>query len=138
MEVILLLVLVIFGCIGYGMLKRYLLDQAQVRRREMVHKERMTAMEKGLPIENLEFVDEPVTTSSRSQEKVLVWVRLVSLCTGLVCVLGGVGISVAFYYSSISDLREAWTVGTIPVLAGVGLLLFFAMSKSFKESLKSE
>ena len=138
MELILLLLLVIFGCVGYGMLKRYLLDQALVKRREMVHKERIIAMEKGLPIENLQSGEEPLLIPGPSQEKVLVWVRLGSLCVGLFLVLGGAGICVAFYFTSVSDLREVWTVGVIPLLVGVGLLLFFALSKSFKENLKSE
>jgi hypothetical protein len=138
MELILLLVLVIFGCVGYGMLKRYLLDQSLVKQREMVHKERITAMEKGLPIENLQSVVESPTITSPSQEKVLVWVRLVSLFLGLFLVLAGAGVCIAFYISELSDLRDAWSVGLIPVLAGVGLLLFFVLSKNFKENLKSE
>jgi hypothetical protein len=138
MELILLLVLVIFGCVGYGMLKRYLLDQSLVKQREMVHKERITAMEKGLPIENLQSVVESPTITSPSQEKVLVWVRLVSLFFGLFLILAGAGTCIAFYISELSDLRDAWSVGLIPVLAGVGLLLFFVLSKNFKENLKSE
>lgn len=138
MELILLLLLVIFGCVGYGMLKRYLLDQALVKRREMVHKERIIAMEKGLPIENLQLGEEPLHVPGPSQEKVLVWVRLASLCVGLLLLLAGVGICIAFHFTSVSDLHDIWTIGVIPVLAGVGLLLFFVLSKGFKENLKSE
>ncbi|HUV12082.1 MAG TPA: hypothetical protein VMY18_00495 [Acidobacteriota bacterium] len=138
MELILLLLLAIFGCVGYGMLKRYLLDQALVKRREMVHKERIIAMEKGLPIENLQSGDESLIIPGSSQEKVLVWVRLASLCVGLFLLLAGAGICIAFHFTSVSDLRDIWTIGVIPVLAGVGLLLFFVLSKGFKENLKSE
>jgi hypothetical protein len=138
MELILLLLLVVFGFVGYGMLKRYLLDQALGKQREMAHKERIIAMEKGLPIENLQSLEQPMVFNGSLQEKVLVWVRLAALGTGLVLIPAGVGICVAFYFSGVTDLQPAWTVGLIPVLCGFGLLLFFMLSKRFKEDLKSE
>lgn len=138
MELILFLVLVIFGFVGYGILKHYLLDQALVKRREMVHKERILAMEKGLSIEDLQSPEEPLVLNSSSQEKTLAWVRLASLGIGLVLILGGVGICGAFYITEVAEVQEVWPLGLIPLLCGAGLLLFFLLSKSFKESLKSK
>jgi len=137
MEVLLFLLLVIFGLVGYGMLKRFLLDQTLVKQREMVHKERIMAMEKGLPVDNLQLPERPEVSDSSIQEKVLVWVRIIALGFGLFLIPAGIGICVAFHYSGAVDLQPVWTVGLIPILCGFGLLLFFLLSKGFKEDLKS-
>ena len=81
-----LLTLVVFGFVGFGILQRFLRSQSVGRRREMIHKERMAAMEKGLPIDSLGSDQDLVMengASGQNQEKVLVWVRLVALCLGL-------------------------------------------------------
>ncbi len=138
MEVLLFLLLVVFGFVGYGMLKRFLLDQTLVKQREMIHKERIMAMEKGLPIDNLQLPEHTVMSDGSLQEKVLVWVRLIALGFGLFLIPAGIGICIAFHFSGNLDLQPVWTVGLIPILCGFGLLLFFLLSKGFKEDLKSK
>ena len=133
-----LLTLVVFGFVGFGILQRFLRSQSVGRRREMIHKERMAAMEKGLPIDSLGSDQDLVMengASGQNQEKVLVWVRLVALCLGLFFLLGGIGMCLAFHFAHFQDLNTIWTVGFIPVLGGIGLLLFVVLSRGFKSSL---
>jgi hypothetical protein len=138
MELLALLTLVVFGFVGFGILQKFLRGQSVGRHREMIHKERMAAMEKGLPIDSL-GVDQELTmkneVSGQNQEKVLVWVRLVALCLGLFFLLVGIGMCIAFHFAHMQDLNTIWTVGFIPVLGGIGLLLFVVLSRGFKSSL---
>jgi len=59
---------------------------------------------------------------------------LLALCLGLTCFFGGAGIITALLLltAESSDLREmsdAWPLGLIPVFVGIGLLLFYLLSK---------
>jgi len=138
MELLALVTLVVFGFVGFGILQKFLRSQSVGRRREMIHKERMAAMEKGLPIDSL-GLDQELSmkneVSGQNQEKVLVWVRLVALCLGLFFLLVGIGMCIAFHFAHMQDLNTIWTVGFIPVLGGIGLLLFVVLSRGFKSSL---
>ena len=50
-------VVFIFGLIGFGLVRKALADKERLQLREMVHRERMTAMEKDLPVEDLRLED---------------------------------------------------------------------------------
>ena len=45
-------VLLILGCIGFGIFTRHARERKQIKLSEMIHNERMKAMEKGLPEES--------------------------------------------------------------------------------------
>jgi hypothetical protein len=51
---------------------------------------------------------------------------------------GGVGMIVAFLLAWDPELKSIWPVGFIPAMIGVGLLLFYVLSRSSVESLDIE
>ncbi len=113
----------------------HLREQKVVKVREMIHRETMTALEKGLPVpepagELARWLPEPPREAGPD------WGARGALGAGIVLFMGGVGFQVAFreipaaaagllspYATELAALRP---LGTIPILVGVGLV-FFAM-----------
>jgi hypothetical protein len=130
----LIYVAAILGVAGYVLLRRYLWAQAAMKRREMTHKERILAMEKGIPLEGLGPIDDlpdGLQPPPMSQERALVLTRLTALGVGLFFLTTGLGLCLGFRYADNTDLSSIWSVGLIPILGGVGLLLFVALSGRF-------
>ena len=127
----LIVVSVILGVAGYALLRRYLWAQAAMRRREMAHKERTLAMEKGIPLDGLAATDDELQLAPMSQERVLAVTRLASLGVGLFFLTTGLGLCLGFRYTENTDLNTIWSIGLIPILGGIGLLLFVALSRRF-------
>ena len=46
-------VLLILGCIGFGIFSKHARERKQIKLSEMIHNERMKAMEKGLPLSEI-------------------------------------------------------------------------------------
>jgi hypothetical protein len=135
----LIVVSVILGVAGYVLLRRYLWAQAAMKRREMAHKERILAMEKGIPLDGLAPIDDLADGLERapmSQERALALTRLAALGVGLFFLTTGLGVLLGFRYAGMTDLSSIWSIGLIPILGGVGLLLFVALSRRF--DLRSE
>ena len=61
------------------------------------------------------------------------WVRLTALALGLTCVFGGAGMMPGFYFVNDPEASGMWPLGLIPVLIGVGLLLFVRLSRGLAE-----
>lgn len=131
MDTLIVLILLVFGFAGYGLLRRHLRAQTALKRREMAHKERLLAMEKGLPLDGLEAGDDPDDVSAGAEDRALAWARLAALCVGLFLVALGTGLCLAFFFSGDPGMNRVWTLGFVPVLAGGGLLLFVALSPRF-------
>jgi len=116
---------------------RHLRDAKRLRLREMIHAERMRALEKGLPPQvngGTEF-DEWFGAGARPQRD-LARLRLLALFVGLVAIFGGAGLSLWLWV--VVSWRHpghwtsmSWLLGLIPVLIGVGLLLFGYLSRGF-------
>jgi len=131
--------MVLAWILGWGALvivARYLRNRSRIRLREMIHKERMLAMEKGVPLGELpdqisldgEDSDVGVCFSSSGD-----WDRKVALGLGLVFLFGGIGIILGFYLVPASEateeFRDLGALGLIPALTGLGLLLYYRMSR---------
>ncbi len=132
-------VLLVLGLMGFGMLPRYMRSRDKLRLREMAHRERVLALEKGiLPADLPEspvtdaWVDEPWTTRALDAG----WDRRIALAIGLVMLFGGIGLIAAFYLVSFmpfagQEARQAASLsplGIIPVMAGFGLLLYYLLT----------
>lgn len=94
----------------------------RMREREMLHRERMLALEKGLP-----FADLPETPGAWSPEQVDWMGRTLPVLArilGFVATFVGLGLCVAFWLAPDPGFRDLWTVGLIPGLGGIGLLLY--------------
>ncbi len=82
-------------------------------------------MEKGLPIP--EFSDTngiPVNGTDQHKRKVQ-WFRMTALSIGMIFTFAGFGMGMAFHFSADSGFHGLATIGMIPFMAGLGLLLFY-------------
>lgn len=109
---------------------RHLRESKRLAEREMVHRERMAALEKGAPLpELLAGLRAPGEAPGNGRA----WVAQAALLAGLTLLLGGVGLFVAF--TMIADtpetagLQALAPVGLIPAFAGLGLLLFYDLDR---------
>ena len=100
----------------------------------MVHRERIETMQQGLPVP--EAPDVPTTVpgaSVRISRLSIHWFRAISLALGLLFLFTGIGMCLAF--SIREDFREVWSIGMIPAMAGIGLLLFYRLSRDLATSI---
>jgi hypothetical protein len=58
------------------------------------------------------------------------WLRLGALCVGLFLVFAGAGICLGFGLSVDERTADAWSIGLIPAMSGLGLLVFHRLSAS--------
>ena len=111
----------------------YLRNRKRQKTLELIHKERLAAMEKGIPMP--EWPDYDINGKSSLIEDLR---RLRSenpktrLGAGALQVMIGAGICLAFYLSGIPDLRKLWPLGLIVVFVGIGLFIFYFLSREGK------
>lgn len=100
-------------------------EARRLRAREMLHRERLAAIEKGLPLHELpaELMFEPRDEEFRTVSAT----RNAALAAGLIIAPAGVGMMVAF--AKIPDMRPLAPLGMIPILVGGGLLLYHSLSR---------
>lgn len=93
----------------------------RLRLRELEHKERLLALEKGLPLP-----EEPPAGFSPAG------LLSLALAAGLLLVFLGGGVALALYLGAESRSESTrWSYGLIPVMAGVGLLLYSWIGRRF-------
>jgi len=123
----------IFIFILIGILGESQRQKAKLAKQDLLRKERMMAMEKGLPLPEWDSAllddDGAVVSNSEAHERRKEWFQLVSLCIGLILVFAGMGMTLAFHFSSDSGFNEITTIGYIPFMAGLGLLLFYYLTR---------
>ena len=100
--------LLIVGLVGLGTLGRYLRESKVTRMYEMIHVERLKAMEKDIPLPDLGHDD-----------------------IGLVFLFGGVGVLAGLRWVLVPEASELWPLGFIPVMVGLGLLLFHQLTRGY-------
>ena len=120
----------IFGLIAFGLVKKSLADRERIKLREMIHRERMAAIEKNLPIETLDQEEGmlPQTATTDSRHTSITWLRLTALFLGLAFFFGGIGMAIAFHVAPERGFNQIWSIGLIPALTGFGLLIFYFMT----------
>jgi len=105
---------VIFAVAGHYRSKQRLAE------REMLHQERLRALEKGVPFADLPE-QAPRMPAVEWAERVL---PLAAKALGFTATFVGLGLCVAFWFAPDPGFRDLWTMGLIPGLGGVGLLLY--------------
>lgn len=135
--------LLVLGLLGASILRRHLREAKLVRLREIAHRERMMALERGAPlpdtdVQRIESLlgDGAATDSDRPCAPSSHWVRLAALALGLVCVFGGAGSLPGFYYLSDAEASGMWPIGLIPLFIGAGLLIFVRLSRGLAEKME--
>jgi hypothetical protein len=123
----------IFIFMMLGILAENQRQKRKLARQELLQKERFMAMEKGLPLpewgSGLLENDGPVLSDDEAQKRRMAWFRLVTLCVGLFLAFAGAGMTIGFSLSIDVGFRELAMVGLIPFMAGLGLLLFYYLTR---------
>jgi len=114
---------VVVGVIGY----LYLKSQERRRRLELVHAERLAAMDKGIPLPELSL--DPAPTPPRPLD------RQVTLVIGIVLAMFALGGMAAL--ALIRPERTMWPVPLPMAFLGLGLVLFYLLTREGPRSSSS-
>ena len=125
----------VFGFAAVLLIAWHLRGKRQLQKLNIIHTERMKAMEKGIPLP--EFPE-----LSENEGKVLVGRALAShmaarsvnprwpLGVGAVLIMAGLGTALAMRMSAWDFHNELWPFGLIGVFLGIGMFLFYALTRS--------
>jgi len=130
MDGLLFTVIWVFGWVLLLILIWHLKGRQRERRLEMIHKERMMAMEKGIPLPELPEFGEPTGRSIVGNAVGAIRINpRWPLGLGAVFVMLGVGVSLALWLSQEHDPHNAWPVGLVGVFFGIGLFLHYFLTR---------
>jgi hypothetical protein len=135
--------ILVLGLIGANILRRHLYESKLIRHRQIIHQERLKAMEHNAPLP--EFDDAELASLLRQFGShkggglagAVVWTRIVALCIGLASFFGGIGCCLGMFYSKDPEMYEYWAMGLIPVFIGFGLLVFHLLSRKMVDWVKN-
>ena len=132
--------ILVLGLIGASMLRRHLREAKQLRLRQIIHEERLKAMEHNAPLPEVDdaaligqFFENTIHATrneGRGLALAILWVRIVALCIGLASFFGGIATSAGMYLVKDPEISNYAAMGLIPTLIGLGLLIFYLMSRS--------
>jgi len=132
------MVLLILGLVAAGIWWRHLRDSKLLRLREMIHQERMTKMESDPTVATEDHQLDGLLLNLAEREPrpsnpaaAVMWIRLIALCIGLAGFFGGIGIAAGMSAASDPDIHGMWSMGVIPSAIGLGLLVFYYLSRKF-------
>ena len=98
-------------------------------RLEMIQKERLVAMEKGIPMPELPEYDDGRRPSFEAlAERMRVHPRW-PLGAGALLIVGGIGVTIALRLSHDPMHYEVWSMGLIPIFVGFGLFLHYRLTR---------
>ncbi len=121
----------VFGWVTVWYLRRRALEARSLELRKLLHRERMTAMEKGVPLPEIPAEEEatPAWLRPEAERVRAAWLRRLALVLGLAAVFTGAGMCVGFYWSPDRGFHSMWTLGFVPALGGIGLLLYALLAR---------
>lgn len=115
----------VFGAAFVFLLLRMLNTRRYQIKLDFIHKERLAAMDKGIPLPELPDYDKPSQT-------LLGYARLNPrwpLGAGVTLILGGIGLGLALYLSGDPYHRQIWSFSFIPMFVGLGLMLHYRLTR---------
>ena len=138
MDLFFVSVLLILGLIAAGIWRRHLRDSNLLKLREMIHKERMTDMESNPTAATQgQALDELLLEYAKREPRpsnpaaAVMWVRLIALCVGLAGFFGGIGMAIGMSaVTADPEITGMWSMGIIPAAIGLGLLIFYYVSRN--------
>jgi hypothetical protein len=99
---------------------RHLKEGKRLAQREMIHRERMAALEKGVALPELPADPAPAGASDH--------LTRAARLGGLVLLFGGIGLTAALFFipldPALEDLHHMASMGLLPFFIGLGLLLY--------------
>jgi hypothetical protein len=111
---------IIVAAIAAAVFGYYYLKYLERRRRlEIIHRERLAAMEKGIPLPELP-IDPPQVKRPPDPRAILLH--------GIVWTALGGGAMIGFRFSE-SELRQLWPLPMPLVLLGIGLMLYYLLGE---------
>ena len=120
----------VFGWVLLLILIWHLKGRRREKRMEMIHKERMMAMEKGIPLPELPDFAEPPASSVLADSVGLIRINpRWPLGLGALFVMVGAGTSLALWLTAEPDPHNAWPIGLIGVFFGVGLIFHYLLTR---------
>jgi hypothetical protein len=130
MDPLLYSVIWVFGWVLLLILIWHLKGRRRERRLDMIHKERMMAMEKGIPLPEMPEFAEPSGRSTLAETIGAIRINpRWPLGLGAVLAMLGAGISVALWLTPEQDPHNAWPVGLVGVFFGIGLFLHYFLTR---------
>ena len=108
---------------------KYVHTRKRQEERQMIHRERILAMEKGIPLPEFPIQEDDsarsalleISNASRSLLPKL------TLGCGLIVFFLGTGVLVALKMHPDSEMSSMWTMSFIPIFVGVGFLLYHVL-----------
>ena len=122
----------VFGWVILLLVAWQLRSSRRERKVERQHKERMMAMEKGIPLPELPAEDDAPARRPLLAE-IVAAIRINPrwpLGLGAVFVMFGIGLSAALALSQEPEHYRVWSFGLIPVFFGLGLMLHYALTRA--------
>ena len=115
---------------GFYLIVRHQNLQRYRVRLEMIQKERLVAMEKGIPMPEMPDYDDLAKVSAIGT--LLGHIRVNPrwpLGLGAILVFGGAGTAIALWLSHEAYHYRVWSMGLIPVFVGFGLFAHYALTR---------
>ena len=98
-------------------------------RQDLIQKDRVAAMEKGIPMPELPDYDERGRPSLDTMVSLMRVNPRWPLGVGSILILGGVGTTLALYLSHEEYHNQVWSMGLIPIFVGFGLFLHYRLTR---------
>ncbi len=112
----------VFGFVAVMLIVWNMRNKRRMEKLQMIHQERMAAMEKGVPLPEFpEIEDVPVQMKSTLNPR---W----PLGLGAVFIMAGIGTSIAMRLGQ--GFEEIWSFGFIGVFLGFGLILYYFLTRA--------
>ncbi len=124
----------VFGFIAVILVAWHLRQKRRLERLQIVHEERMKAMEKGIPLPEFPDLDDNETRRRMGESLAASmaprdWHPRWPLGVGALLIMGGLGTSVAMRLSAWDYHQELWSFGLIGVFVGLGFFLFYGLTR---------
>jgi len=132
--------LLVLGLVALGIWSKHLRGRKQIQIRQIIHDERMRAMEKDISFSDLNHesmarelaqMNEESGNMESNTKRSILWIRLYALCIGILLLFGGTGIVAGFRLVEDEECRAFWATGFIPILMGLGFLIFYGLSRGY-------
>ena len=120
----------VFGWVAFFLLLRMMALKKHLVKLELIHRERIAALEKGVPMPELPDYDVPSGPSFLARLSVNPrW----PLGLGALLVTTGIGVCAALVLSGDPYHQQVWSMGLIGVFLGVGFFLYYALTRPRNE-----
>jgi hypothetical protein len=114
----------VFGWAAFYLLLRAVNTTRWRAKLELIHKERLMAIEKGHPLPELpEYEERPrISIVPRLSPR---W----PLGLGALSITTGIGATIAMWLSNLPEHHDVWPMGLVGVFGGIGLFFYYALTR---------